>query len=112
MTQYKTLNVNLSNSQFNKSKLRIKTDTEVILQLSSNFVGNWNDKINFSHKLLLTNSQVSKIRKIFAIGSLANKELWKTSSSKMTKLEEFLSFIFTFAKNPGKVMFGESFNYK
>ena len=39
MTQYKTLNVSLSNSQFNKSKLRIKTDTEVILQLSSKFVG-------------------------------------------------------------------------
>ena len=35
-----------------------KTGTEVTLKLSSNTVGNSNDKNNCPHKLLLTNTQV------------------------------------------------------
>ena len=61
MTDYKTLNVNLSNSQLNKLKSGIKSSTEVILKLSSNVVGDSNNEYNFPHKLLLTNIEVPKL---------------------------------------------------
>ena len=57
MNQYNTLNVKLSNSQLNKLKSGIKNGTEVTLNLSSNLIGNSNDKTNFPHKLLLTNTK-------------------------------------------------------
>ena len=59
MTQYNTLNVNLSNSQLNKVKSGIKNGTEVTSKLSSNVAGDSNDENNFPYKLLLTNIQVS-----------------------------------------------------
>ena len=58
MTQYNTLNVKLSNSQLNKLKSAIKSGAEVTLSLSSNLIGNSNDKTNFPHKLSLTDTQV------------------------------------------------------
>ena len=58
MTQYNTLNVKLSNSQLNKLKSAIKNGTEVTLNLLPNSIGNSNDKTNFPHKLLLTDTQV------------------------------------------------------
>ena len=58
MTQYNTLNVKLSNSQLNKLKSAIKNETEVTLNLLPNSIGNSNDKTNFPHKLLLTDTQV------------------------------------------------------
>ena len=64
MTQYSSLNVKLSNSQFNKLKSAIKNKSEVVLRLSSNVIGD--DETNFPHKLLLTNRQVSNLRKAFA----------------------------------------------
>ena len=39
MTQYNSLNVKLSNPQFNKWKTTIKNETGVNLTLSSNMVG-------------------------------------------------------------------------
>ena len=72
MTQYKTLNVKFSNSQLNKLKLGIKNGTAVTLALSSNDVGDSNDGKKFPHKLLLTNTQVSRLHKAFANGSSAN----------------------------------------
>ena len=39
MTQYNNLNVKLSNSQLNKLKSAIKNETEVVLRLSSNMLG-------------------------------------------------------------------------
>ena len=47
MTQYNSLNVKLSNSQLNKLKSAIKIETEVVLKLSSNMIGNSNDETNF-----------------------------------------------------------------
>ena len=44
MTQYNSLNVKLSNSQLNKLKSAMKNETEVILRLSSNMVGNFDDE--------------------------------------------------------------------
>ena len=66
MTQYSSLNIKLSNSQPNKLKSAIKNETDVVLRISSNMVGNSNDNINFTHELLLTNRQVANIRKAFA----------------------------------------------
>ena len=72
MAQYNTLNVKLSNSQLNKIKSGIENGTEVILKISSNAIGHSNDDTNFPHKLLLTNTQVSRLRKTFANGSSDN----------------------------------------
>ena len=67
MTQYNTLNVKLSNSQLTKLKSGTKNGTEVTLKLSSNVVDAFNDKNNFPHKFSLTNTQVSKLRKVLQI---------------------------------------------
>ena len=63
MTQYNSLNVKLSNSQLNKVKSAIKNKSELVLRLSSNTVGDSDDKINFPHELLLTNRQVASLCK-------------------------------------------------
>ena len=73
MTQYNTLNVKQSKSQLNKLKSGIKNGSEVTLKLSSDVVGDSNEENNFLHKLLLTNTQVSKLRKAYANNSSANK---------------------------------------
>ena len=64
MTQYNNLNVKLSNSQLNKFKSAIKNETEVVLRLSSNMIGD--NETNFPRKLLLTNRQVANLCKAFA----------------------------------------------
>ena len=66
MTQYNSLNVKLPNSQLNKLKSSIKSETDVVLRILSNMVSNSNDNTNFPHELLLTNRQVANIRKAFA----------------------------------------------
>ena len=75
MTQYNTLNLKLTNSQLNKLKLGIKTDTKETLNLLSNMISNSNDDTNFLHKLVLTNAQVFRLRKAFENGSSANTKL-------------------------------------
>ena len=64
MKQYNTLNVKLSNSQLKKLRSAIKIRFEVTLNLSS--------------KLLLTNTQVSMLRKAFENNYSANIKLSKT----------------------------------
>ena len=64
MTQYNSLNVKLSNSQLNET--------------------------NFPHKLLLTNRQVSNLRKAFANNSSTDIKLSKTQLSKMIQSERYL----------------------
>ena len=78
MTQYNSLNVKLSNSQLNKLKSSIKSETNVVLRISSNMVGNSNDNTNFPLELLLTNRQVAKIRKAFAKNTSTDIKLSKT----------------------------------
>ena len=90
MIRYNILNVKLSNSQLNKSKSRIKNGAEVTLKISSNVVGDSNDENTFLHKLLLTNTQVSKLGKVFANGSSANIKLSKTQLHKIGQTEGFL----------------------
>ena len=60
MTQYNSLNVKLSNSQLNKFKSAIKNETEVVLRLSSNMIGD--NEANFPRQLLLINTQLSNLR--------------------------------------------------
>ena len=78
MTKYNTRNVNLSNLQLSKLKSEIKNGTRVTLKLLLNVLCDSNDESNFSHKLLLTNTQNSRILKAFANGSLANIKFSKT----------------------------------
>ena len=90
MTQYNTLNVKLSNSQLNKLKSGIKNGTEVIFKISSNVVSDSNDKNNFPHKLLLTNTKVSRLGKAFANGLSTNIKLSKIQLHKIGQLGRFL----------------------
>ena len=83
MTQYNVLNVKLSNSQLSKLKSSIKNESDVVLRVSSNMVGNSNDNTNFPHELLLTNRQVANIRKAFAKNTSTDIKLSKTQLSKM-----------------------------
>ena len=90
MTQYNSLNVKLSNSQLNKLNQAIKNETDVILRLSSNMIGNSDDESNFPHKLLLTIRQVENLRKAFANHTSTVIKLSKTPLSKMIQLGGFL----------------------
>ena len=62
-------------------KIWNKNGTEVTLKLSSNAVSDSNDKNNFPQKFLLTNTQVSKLRKAFANNSSPNTKLSKIQFS-------------------------------
>ena len=90
MTQYNSLNVGLSNSQLNKLKSAIKNETDVVLRLSSNMIGNSDDNTNFPHELLLTNRQVANLRKAFAKNTSTDIKLLKTQLSKMIQSGGFL----------------------
>ena len=90
MTQYNSLNVKLSNSQLSKLKSSIKNETDVVLRISSNMVGDSNDNTNFPYESLLTNRQVANIRKAFANHSSIDIKLSKTQLSKMIQSGGFL----------------------
>ena len=84
------LNIQLSNSQLNRLKSGIKNGTEITLKLSSNFVGDYNDKNNFPHKRLLTNAQVSKFHKAFAIDFSGIIKISKTQLHKIWQSDGFI----------------------
>ena len=86
MTHYNRLNVKLSNSQLNILKSAIKSETEVALRLLSNMIGD--NETNFPHKLL-TNRQVSNLRKAFANHLSKDIKLSKTRLSKMIQSGRF-----------------------
>ena len=88
MTQYNSLNVKLSNSQLNKFKSAIKNETEVILRLSSNMIGD--NETDFPHKLLLADRQVANLRKAFDNKSSTDIKLSKTQLSTMIQSGGFL----------------------
>ena len=90
MTQYNTLDLKLSNSHLNKLNSGIKNKTEVALKLSSNIINDSSNDDNFHkfrnlHKLLLTNTQVSKLCKAFTNNSSANKKLSKARLHKIVR---------------------------
>ena len=90
MTQYNRLNTKLSNSQLNKLKSAIKNENDVVIRLSPNMIGDSNDKTNFPHELLLTDRQVSSIRKAFSNNLSVDIKFSKTQLSKMIQSGGFL----------------------
>ena len=106
MTQYNTLNVESSNSQLNKLKSAIKNGTRVTLDLSSNIIGDSNDENNFPHKLFLSNTQVSRLRKAFANNSSANVKLSKTQLHKIGQSGGFLGRLLGPLLKPGLPLIG------
>ena len=90
MTQYNSLNVKLPKSQLNNLKSAIKNETDVVLILSQNTIGNSEDETNFPHKLLLTNKQVANLRRAFAKHTSTDIKLSKTQLSKMIQSGGFL----------------------
>ena len=68
----------------------MKNSTGVTLKLSSIVVGEFSDQNNFPHKLLLNNTQASKLRKDFANNSSANIKLSKTQLYKIGQSGKFL----------------------
>ena len=90
MTQYNSVNVKLSNSQLNKLKSAIKNENDVVIRLSPSTIGDSNDKGNFPHELLLTDRQVSSIRKAFSNNSSVDIKFSKTQLPKMIQSGEFL----------------------
>ena len=92
MTQYNSLNVKISNSQLNKFKSAVKNETEVVLRLSSNMIGD--NETNYPHQLLLTNRQVANIRKAFANNSSIDIKLSKIQLSKTMQSGGFSNPVF------------------
>ena len=81
MTQCNTLDVKLSKSQLNSLKSGI-----LKLKFLSNVPSDSNDANSLPLKFLLTNTQLSRIRKAFANGSSANIKLSKTQLHKVGQL--------------------------
>ena len=71
MRQYNSLIVKISSSQLNKLKSAMKYETEVVLRLSPNMIGD--SETNFPHKLLLTNRQVANLCKSFSNHSFISR---------------------------------------
>ena len=90
MTQYNRLNLKLSNSQLSKLKSAIKNETDVVIRLSPNIIDDSNGETNFPHELLLTDRQVSRIRKAFSNNSSVDIKFSKTQLSKMIQSGGFL----------------------
>ena len=74
----------MSSSRLSRSQSGMKNFTEVTLNLSSNVNGNSNDEANFRHKLLLTNTQVSRLCKTVQI----IHHLIKLSKTKLHKIRQ------------------------
>ena len=80
----------MSNLQLNALKSGRKNFAEVTLYLPSNVIGDSNYKANFPHKLLFTDTQISRRCKAFANDSLVNMKLSKTQLSRMMHSEGYL----------------------
>ena len=92
MTQYNKINIKLWTYQLNKLKSAIKKETQVIIRISTNIIGDSNGETNFPHEL--TNRKVSTIRKAFSNNSSANIKLSKNRLSNMIQSGGFLGKLF------------------
>ena len=88
--QHNRVNVKLSTSRLNKLKSAIKNENDVVIRLSLSMIGDSNDQTNFPHELLLTDRQVSSIRKAFANHSSVDIKFSKAQLSKMIQSGGFL----------------------
>ena len=78
------------NTQLNKLKSAITNENEVVIRLSPSMIGDSTDQTNFPHELLLTDRQVSSIRRAFANNSFVDIKFSKARLPKMIQLGEFL----------------------
>ena len=78
------------------------------MNLSSNLIRNFNDENNFRHKFLLTNTQVSRLRKAFANGSSANIKLSKAQPHKIGQSGGFLGRLLEPLLKTGLVLIGNA----
>ena len=67
----------VSSSLLNKLNFALKYETEAVLRVSSNIIGNINDETNFPHKLFLTNTQVANLHEASTNNSPVNIKLSK-----------------------------------
>ena len=77
------------------------------MKISSNIVRDSNDETSFPHRLSLTNTHVTNLRKAFANGSSANIKLSKSQLHKIGKSGLLLGSLFgslikTGLPSPGK----------
>ena len=86
----------LSSSQLTKLKPGIKNGSEVTLSLSSNLNKNSNDESNCQHKLILTDTQFSRLSKAFPNSSSANIKFSKTKLSKLIRSRGIIADCSTF----------------
>ena len=90
MVHYNSLNIRLLNSQLDKLKSGIKNCTEVTLNFSSNVIGDSYDETYFPHRLLLADSQVSRLSRAFVNNSSTKYRFFSPllvdmTSSKITR---------------------------
>ena len=71
-----------------------KNGIKVTLKLSSNAIGDSNDENGFAQKLLLTNTHVSRLCKVFANGSSTDVTLSINQLHKIGPLGGFLDRLF------------------
>ena len=90
MTQYSSLNEELSDSQLNKLKSAIKNETDVVLRLLWNMIGNSDDETDFSLKLLVFFIFSFFLSFFFSKLLSIHIKLSKTQLSKMTQSGGFL----------------------
>ena len=76
------------------------------MKISSNVVGDSNDENNFLHKFLLTNTQVSVLRKAVANNSSANMKLSKTQIHKTGQSGGFFSSLLGLLLKTGLLLIG------
>ena len=74
------------------------------MKIYSNVAGDSNDENDFPYKLLLTNTQVSRLRKALANGSFANIKLSKTHLHKIGKSGGLLGILLGPLLNPGLLL--------
>ena len=86
MTQYNTLSINVTNSQFNHLKSGIKNNT----RFHPMSLGDSNDENNFLQKFLITNTQFPRLRKDFENNSSANIKSSKTQLHQIGESGGFL----------------------
>ena len=89
MTLYNNLCLKFSNSQLKKLQAVIKNCPELFLKLSSNANSNSVNETTFQHRLLLTNTQALRIRKVFINNSSNNVTLSGTQLYKIRELGKF-----------------------
>ena len=80
--------------------------------LLSNVIGDSNDENNSLHTLLLTNTQVWKLRKAFAINSSANIKLSKTQLHKIWQSGGFLGRLLRTLLKAGLPLIGNVLTFK